>query len=205
VTFLAYLAGRAPHTLRWDPAGRRSDGTPATVLILRDRIPRPPFRGGAPQFEVTSAAHRLRASRFGSEAARVINTAGAKGHGRTLTCLAVGGEPIAALAYHREDHAPLLVTAMAVLSADAADPATAALSRAMTGALLCYLAAAAHAGGLPLRLGFAPTDRVLASELGFQPASPPGAFAAAGSRYLEWQPPRQLVGLLPPRGLLGGG
>src|ERR1035437_738216 len=40
---------------------------------------------------------------------------------------------------------------------------------------------------------------------GFQPASPPGAFAAAGSRYLEWQPPRQLVGVPPPRRLPGGG
>ena len=152
VTFLAYLGGRAPHTLRWDTGGRRSDGRPATVLILRDRIPRPPFRAGAPQFVVTSAAHRLRASRFGSETSRAINTVAAKGHGRTLTCLAVGGEPIAALAYHREDHAPLLVTAIAVLPADSADPAIAALSRAMAGVLLCYLAAAAHAGGLPLRL-----------------------------------------------------
>jgi hypothetical protein len=83
-----------------------------------------------------------------------------------LTCLAVGGEPIAALAYHREDHAPLLVTAIAVLRADAAVPATAALRRAMAGVLPCYLVAAAHAGGLP---------------------------------------PRRLAGLLPPRGLLGGG
>ena len=75
----------------------------------------------------------------------------------------------------------------------------------MAGVLLCYLAAAAHGGGLPLRLGFAPTDRLLANELGFQPTSPPAVFAAAGSRYMEWQPPRQLSALLPPRGLLGGG
>jgi hypothetical protein len=84
-------------------------------------------------------------------------------------------EPIAALAYHREDNAPLLVTAIAVLIPDRTDPATAALSRAMAGVLLCYLASPAQAGGLPPRLGFAPTDRALATELGFQATNPPSA------------------------------
>ena len=203
VAFLAYVAGRSPDTLRWDPAGRRSDGTPATVLILGDRIPRPPFRTGAPRFEITSGAHRIRATRFGSEVAGIINTVGAKAHGPTLTCLNATNEPIAALAYHRQNDAPLLVTAIAVVMPG--DPATAAMSRAMAGVLLCYLAAAAQACGLPPRLGFAPSDGVLANELGFRSANPPSAFAAAGGRYLEWQPPRQLVGPLPPRGLLGTG
>lgn len=205
VTFLAYLAGKSPHTLRWDPTGPRSDGTPATVLLLRDHIPRPSFRAGAARFEITSTAHRIRAARFGSEAARIINTVGAKAHGRTLTCLDATSEPIAALAYHRADDAPLLVTAIAVVAPEAGDAVTVALTRAMAGVLLCYLAAAAHAAQLPPRLGFAPTDRALANELGFKAASPPSAFAAAGARYLERQPPRQLSGLLPPRGLLGTG
>lgn len=205
VTFLAYLAGRSPRTLRWDVAGRRSDGTPATVLVVRDRIPRPPFRTGAAQFEITSAAHRIRASRFGSDAARIINTTGAKGHGRSLTCLDANSEPIAALAYHRTDDAPLLVTAIAVLSSEQNHAAVVALSRAMAGVLLCYLVAAAEAAGLPLRLGCAPSDTALADELGFRVVSPPSAFAAAGARYLEWEPPRQLATLLPPRGLLGAG
>lgn len=204
VTFLAYLSGRSPRALRWDPAGRRSDGSPATVLILRDRIPRPPFRTGAAQFEITSAAHRIRASRFGSEAARTINTTGAKAHGRILTCLDAN-EPIAALAYHRADDAPLLVTAIAVVSSEGGDAAIVALSRAMAGVLLCYLVAAAQVAGLPPRLGFAPSDRALADELGFRAVSPPNAFAAAGARYLEWEPPRHLSRLVPPRGLLGGG
>lgn len=203
--FIAYLAGRSPRTFHWDPSGRRSDGTPATVLVLRDRIPRPPFRMGAPRFEITSEAHQLRASRFGNDAARIVNQTGAKGHGRTLTCLGSEKEPIAALAYHRADGAPLLVTAIAVLDPEAADARSAALSRTMAGVLLCYLAAAALAGGLPSRVGFAPNDRTLADELGFRPASPPNAFAAAGGRYLEWRPSRQLSGLLPPGGLLGGG
>ncbi len=205
VTLLAYLAGRSPRALRWDPAGRRSDGTPATVLIVRDRIPRPPFRTGAAQFEITSAAHRIRASRFGGGAARIINTTGAKAHGRTLICLDANNEPIAALAYHRADDAPLLVTAIAVVSSDDGDAAVVALSRAMAGVLLCYLVAAAQVAGLPPRLGFAPSDTGLADELGFRPVRPPSAFAAAGARYLEWEPPRQLLGLLPPRGLLGAG
>jgi hypothetical protein len=196
VTFLAYLAGRSPRVLRWDPAGRRSDGTPATVLIVRDRIPRPPFRRGAAQFEITSAAQRIRASRFGGAA---------KAHGRTLTCLDANDEPIAALAYHRTDDAPLLVTAIAVPSPDDGDAAVVALSRAMAGVLLCYLVAAAQVAGLPPRLGFAPSDTGLADELGFRPVRPPSAFAAVGTRYLEWEPPRQPSGLLPPRGLLGAG
>jgi hypothetical protein len=205
VTFLAYLAGRSPRTLRWNPAGRRSDGTPATVLILRDRIPRPPFRTGAAQLEITSAAHRVRASRFGGEAARIINATGAKAHGRTLACLDAAGEPIAALAYHRADGAPLLVTAIAVIRSDEGNARAVALSRAMAGVLLCYLAAAAEAAGLPPRLGFAPSDTELADELGFSAVRPPGAFADAGARYLEWQPPRPLSGFRPPRGLLGAG
>jgi len=160
---------------------------------------------GAPRFEITSEAHRLRGSRFGTDAATVVNRVGAKGHGRTLTCLDPVSEPIAALAYHRIDNAPLLVTAIAVLDHGAADPATVSLSRAMAGVLLCYLAAAAVVGGMPPRLGFAPSDRTLADELGFQPASPPQVFAAAGPRYLEWRPPRELSGLVPPGGLLGPG
>ncbi len=75
----------------------------------------------------------------------------------------------------------------------------------MAGILLCYLAAAAQACGLPPRLGFAPSDRVLADELGFRSTNPPVAFAAAGGRYLEWRPPRRLTALLPPRGLFGSG
>jgi hypothetical protein len=205
VTFLAYLARRSPRTLRWDPAGRRSDGTPATVLIVRDRIPRPPFRAGAAQFEITSAAHRIRASRFGGEVARVINTTGAKAHGRTLTCIDANAEPIAALAYHRADDSPLLVTAIAVVSSEAGGAAIVPLSRAMAGVLLCYLAAAAQVAGLPPRLGFAPSDRALADELGFRAVRPPRAFAAAGARYLEWEPPDRLSRLVPPRGLLGAG
>ncbi len=204
--FLAYLAGRSPQKLVWDPSGHRSDGTPATVLVLRDRIPRPPFRAGAPTFEITSTAHRLRASRFGGDAARLINTVGVKAHGRTLTCVDVTSkEPIAALSFHRQDDAPLLVTAIAVLAPEASDATSAALSRAMAGILLCYLAAAAQACGLPPRLGFAPSDAVLADELGFRSTNPPGAFAAAGGRYLKWHPPRRLAGLLPPRGLFDSG
>jgi hypothetical protein len=205
-TFVAYIAGRSPRELRWDPDGRRTDGTPATVLIVRDRIPRPPFRRGAPTFEITSAAHRVRGSRFGSEAARVINTTGAKGHGRTLTCLDLSAkEPIAAVSFHRQDDAPLLVTAIAVLTPEERDTASAALSPAMAGVLLCYLAAAAVSDGLTPRLGFAPSDRVLADRLDFRPAHPPPAYAAAGGRYLEWQPARSLDRLVPPRGLLGSG
>lgn len=173
--------------------------------MLRDRIPRPPFRAGVPKFEITSAAHRLRASRFGSDPARVINTVGAKAHGRTLTCLDCAGEPLAAIAYHREYDAPLLVTTIAVVIERNSDPLTAALSRAMAGVLLCYLAAAAQACGAPSRLGFAPSDSALATELGFRPTNPPRAYAAAGARYLEWQPPGTLVGLRPPGGLLGSG
>jgi hypothetical protein len=205
VAFIAYLPGRSPRTLRWDPSGHRSDGTPATVLLVHDRIPRPPFRRGAPRFAITSDAHRLRGSRFGGDAARVVNQTGARGHGRTLTCLDSANEPIAALAYHRDDDAPLLVTAIAVLNPEAADASTVALSRAMAGVLLCYLAAAGLVAGLPSRVGFAPNDRALADELGFRAASPPPAFAAAGARYVEWRPPRELSGLLPPRRLLGGG
>lgn len=152
---------------------------------------------------MTSAAHRLRVSRFGGEATRAINRTAAKGHGRTVTCLDRGEEPIAALAYHREDHAPLLVTAIAVLRPEAADAATVALSRAMAAILLCYLAAAAEVAGLPHRIGFAPSDAALASELGFRPAAPPSPFAASAGRYLEWQPPRELPLLMPSRGLLG--
>lgn len=194
VAFLAYLAGRSPRELYWDPAGRRSDGTPATVLVLRDRIPRPPFRRGAPRFEITSEAHRLRASRFGSEAATIVHRVGAKGHGRTLTCLGPTKEPIAALAFHRADDAPLLITAIAVLAPDTGELAPADMSRVMAAVLLCYLAVAGDAAGLSSRLGFAPSDRTLAETLGFRAASPPAAFAAAGGRYLEWRPPGELLG-----------
>lgn len=173
--------------------GSRGDGTPATVLELEDSIPRPPFRrSGATRISVTSKHERLRASRFGS-AAGTINKTGARGHGRTLTCLLVG-EPVAALSYHLEDDAILLVTVIAVLE-DNAPSAEAELSRVLAGVLLCYLSIAAEKRGLPPRLGFAPplAETALAQRLGFGSTAPPRAYRAAGDRYMQWTPPRQLA------------
>jgi hypothetical protein len=189
--FLAYLAGHSPRRVNWHP-GSRSDGTPATVLELEDSIPRPPFRRiGATRILVTSKHERLRASRFGASAA-AINKVGAQGHGRTLTCI-LTGEPVAALSYHLEDGAILLVTTIAVLEDDA-HPEEAQLSRALAGMLLCYLAIAAEKRGLPSRLGFAPpsAETALADRLGFRSAAPPSAYRAAGARYMQWNPPRKL-------------
>lgn len=167
-------------------------GTEAPPPQLEDSIPRPPFRRiGATRILVTSKHERLRASRFGS-VATAINKTGARGHGRTLTCLLVG-EPVAALSYHLEGSAILLVTAIAVLEGDA-DPAEAELSRALAGVLLCYLAIAAEKRGLPPRLGFAPpsAETSLADRLGFRATAPPSAYRAAGDRYMQWRPPRVL-------------
>jgi hypothetical protein len=176
----------------WDPDGSRGDGTPATVLELEDSIPRPPFRRiGAIRILVTSKHECLRASRFGS-VATAINKTGARGHGRTLTCL-LAGEPVAAPSYHLDDSAILLVTAIAVLEGDT-HPEEAELSRALAGVLLCYLAIAAEKRGLPPRLGFAPpsTEPALADRLGFRSTAPPSAYRAAGDRYMQWSPPRVL-------------
>jgi len=134
IGFLVYLAGHSPRRVRWDPDGSRGDGTPATVLEFEGSIPRPPFRRiGATRISVTSKHERLRASRFGA-AAGAINKTGAQGHGRTLTCL-LAGEPVAALSYHLEDGAILLVTAIAVLEDDARSE-EAELSRVLAGVLL---------------------------------------------------------------------
>jgi hypothetical protein len=159
-------------------------------LELEDSIPRPPFRRiGATRILVTSKHERLRANRFGAVAA-TINKTGAQGHGRTLTCL-LAGEPVAALSYHLEDGAILLVTAIAVLEGDA-HPEETELSRALAGVLLCYLAIAAEQRGLPSRLGFAPpaAETALADRLGFRSTAPPSAYRAAGDRYMQWRPPR---------------
>jgi hypothetical protein len=191
---LAYLTGHSPRRVNWNPDGSRADGTPASVLELEDSIPRPPFRRiGATRILVTSKHERLRASRFGA-AAGAINKPGAQGHGRTLTCL-LADEPIAALSYHLEDGAVLLVTAIAVLDKDA-DPEEAELSRVLAGVLLCYLAIAAEKRGLPPRLGFAPppAETALADRLGFRSAAPPRAYRASGARYMQWSPPRVLTG-----------
>lgn len=119
---------------------------------------------------------------------------GAKGHGRTLTCLDPRSGPVAALAYHLDGDktAPLLVTAIAVL--ETGDTGTDETSRSVAGILLVYLADAAVERGLPPRLGFAPPpgERALATRLGFQPAGTPSAYAGAGTRYLEWRPPKPL-------------
>jgi hypothetical protein len=193
IGFLVYLAGHSPRRVRWDPDGSRGDGTPATVLEFEDSIPRPPFRRiGATRISVTSKHERLRASRFGA-AAGAINKTGAQGHGRTLTCL-LAGEPVAALSYHLEDGAILLVTAIAVLEDDARSE-EAELSRVLAGVLLCCLAVAAEKRGLPPRLGFAPpsAETALARRLGFRSTAPPSAYRAAGSRYMQWTPPRMSV------------
>lgn len=190
VGFLTYLVGRSPRRMRWDSDGSRSDGTPATVLELEDSIPRPPFRRlGAARISVTSKHERLRASRFGAVAG-AINRTGVQGHGRTLTSL-LADEPVAALSYHLEDGAILLVTAIAVLEDDA-HLAETELSRVLAGVLLCYLAFAAEKRGLPQRLGFAPAsaETALAQRLGFRSTAPPLAYRAAGDRYLQWTPPR---------------
>ncbi len=138
---------------------------------------------------MTSKHERLRASRFGP-AAGAVNKTGAQGHGRTLTSL-LAGEPVAALSYHLEDDAILLVTAIAVLEEDA-HPEETELSRVLAGVLLCYLAFAAQKRGLPQRLGFAPAsaETALAQRLGFRPTAPPRAYRAAGDRYMQWTPPR---------------
>jgi hypothetical protein len=120
--------------------------------------------------------------------AGAINRVGAKGHGRTLTCLA-GNEPISALSFHL-DQVPssvLLVTDIAVLSANYRSVED-QLSQAMAGVLLCYLSAAAMLLPRESRLGYAPTDTRLATALGFRGCAPPAAYAAAGSRYMEWRP-----------------
>jgi hypothetical protein len=194
VRFLAYLIGHSPRRMHWNPDGSRGDGTPATVLELEDSIPRPPFRRiGATRISVTSEHERLRASRFGA-AAGAINKTGAQGHGRTLTCL-LAGEPVAALSYHLQDGAILLVTAIAVLEDDAHSEET-ELSRVLAGVLLCYLAIAAEKRGLPPRLGFAPppAETALADRLGFRSTAPPSAYRAAAGRYMQWSPPRKLPG-----------
>lgn len=188
--FLRYLAGRGPRQLYWDDHGRRADGTPATVLVLEDKIPRPPFRRAAPlRLAITSKHERLDPRRFGTAAA--VNDVGAKGHGRTLTCLDAGGEPVAAIAYHLDPDrdAPLLVTVIAVV--DIGTAAEQEFSRAMASVLLCYLARAARERGLPARLGFAPSQdgAALAARLAFRPTAPPPAYRDAGARYHEWTPP----------------
>lgn len=192
--FIAWLVWRRPDELRWDPEGTRADGTPATVLHLSDRVPRPPFRRpGQRSLRITSQHERLQVSRFGP-AAGAINDAGAKGHGRTLTCVDPRSGPVAALAYHLDGDstAPLLVTAIAVL--DTGNTGADETSRSLAGVLLVYLADAAVERNLPPRLGFAPPadERRLATRLGFRPAGAPTAYAAAGSRYLEWRPPKPL-------------
>jgi hypothetical protein len=172
-SFLWYLVGHSPRRISWDDDGSRSDGTSATVLELEDSIPRPPFRRlGATRIFVTSEHERLRPSRFGAVAGS-INSTGARGHGRTLTCV-FAGEPVAALSYHLADGAVLLVTAIAVLE-DNAHSKEAELSRVLAGVLLCYLALAAEKRGLPPRLGFAPASAAtaLADRLGFRSAEPP--------------------------------
>ena len=192
VGLLGYLAGHSPCRMNWNPDGSRADGTPASVLELEDSIPRPPFRRiGATRILVTSKHERLRASRFGAGTA-AINKVGAQGHGRTLTCV-LAGEPVAALSYHLENDAVLLVTAIAVLDDDAHSKET-EFSRVLAGVLLCYLAIAAKKRGLPSRLGFAPpsTETAVADRLGFRSASPPSAYRAAGARYMQWHPPRKL-------------
>ena len=192
VLFLLYLASRRPRRLEWDPDGKRSDGKPATVLHLFDALPRPPFRlvGGTP-LHVTSEHERLLPEHFGAAAADV-NKVGAWGHGRTLTCLDPRTGPVAALAYHLEDDAPLLVMALAVL--ETGDHGAEETSRSLAGVLLCYLARAGLERELPPRLGFAPSknERALAQRLGFYSTAPPAAYADAGRRYMEWTAPRPL-------------
>ena len=184
-SFLRFAAGSSPRLLEWDHDGARSDGEEATVLLLEDTIPRPPIRPRAPRrLAVSSAAHRLSSSRFGEDAG-AINRVGAKGHRRTMTCLA-GQEPVSALSFHLDEDssAVLLVTDIAVLSMDHPS-AEVQLSRAMAGVLLCYLSAAAMLLPRDARLGYAPNDARLATGLGFRRCAPP---AAAGSRYMEWRP-----------------
>jgi len=190
--FLLYLAGRRPKLLVWDADGKQSDGTPATVLDLFDVLPRPPYRlvAGTP-LAVTSKHERLLREHFG-DAAADINRVGAKGHGRTLTCHDGRTGPIAALSYHLEDGAPLLVTAIAIF--EAGDHDARETSCSLAAVLLCYLARAGVERNLPPRLGFAPKpgDSALAQRLGFRPAAPPAAYAPAGARYMEWTAPRPL-------------
>lgn len=188
--FLRYLAGRGPRRLYWDPDGTRADGSPAAVLELEDTIPRPPFRLRSPlRLTITSKHERLDARRFG--ATSEINEVGAKGHGRTLTCLSSSGEPLAAVAYHLDEDAdaPLLVTAIAVIDVGIANEQE--FSRAMAAVLLCYLARAGAERGLPARLGFAPgrNGQALAARLGFKPARAPSPYRDAATRYQEWTPP----------------
>lgn len=196
-SFLRFATGSSPQRLEWDPNGVRSNGEHATVLIVEDSIPRPPFRPRAPRrLAVSSASHRLSSSRFGAEDAGAINRVGAKGHRRTLTCLA-GVEPISALSFHLDEDsaAVLLVTNIAVLSTNHPS-ATVQLSRAMAGVLLCYLSAAAMLLPRDSRLGYAPSDPRLATALGFNRCAPSAAYAAAGSRYMEWRPPATVTRLI---------
>lgn len=193
MVFVRFLLGRSPARLEW-VAGRRNDGRPAAVLRLEDAIRGFPFRAQTQRrFVVTARHERLLVSRFGDPARR-INDIGAKGHGRTLTCLDRHGQPLAALSYHLHDEATvLLVTAIAVV--EPSGPADQEeLSGALAGVLLCYLALAAGKRGLPQRLGFAPPReaRALALLLGFRPTRAPAPYAAAGSRYMEWIPARPL-------------
>ena len=186
-----YLAGRWPRTLEWDPQGRRSDGRRTTTLVLHDELPRPPFRRPGSRLTVTSAAQRLLARDFGGGAAHEINNVGAKGHGRTLTCLDEAGEPLAAIAYHlpHATDTPLLVTVIAILGSDA----LAERSVACAGILLCYLARAAdhQHEDRPARLGTAPPPAgvALAKRLGFAPAGAPSEYATQRARYMEWRAP----------------
>jgi hypothetical protein len=193
--FLGYLAGRRPRRLRW-VEGQGSDGPPTTRLELRDVLPRPPYRrGSSTRLTITSEHERLIGHDFGSVASK-INKVGAKGHGRTLTCLGRAGAPLAALSYHLDPQgAVLLVTAIAVLE-NPASPPDGELSRALAGVLLCYLALAAQDRNLPARLGFAPStdDRDLALRLGFRSSGGPATYSAAGNRYMEWRPPRPISG-----------
>ena len=189
-----YLRRRGwPERLRWDPC-LRSDGVSASCLTLSDRLPGPAFRRGTGlKFSVTSDHHRLNTSRFGRPA-EVINRHGRKGHGRTLSCLERGGDPISAIAFHRphEQSAPLLITGIAVIESDS-DPAQATLSRVMAGILLVYLAAGADKAGHPTRLGLGggrPDD--LASDLGFRKTAAPSVYRQSGAGYREWVPPRGL-------------
>lgn len=170
---------------------RKSDGRRATTLVLRDELPRPPFRVPSTRLTITSDPQRLLARDFGSDVAEEINTTGAKGHGRTLTCLSDRGEPLAAISYHlpRGTDTPLLVTVIAVLD----DRTARNHSIACAGILLCYLAHAAEHqhNDRPARLGMAPppTSKAFATKLGFAPAGAPSEYATQRVRYMEWRAP----------------
>lgn len=119
---------------------------------------------------------------------------GAQGHGRTLTCLDRAGQPAAAISFHLErGDDVLLVTALAVLT-DGVTEAERAMSEVLAGVLLCYLARAAVARGLPARLGFdlKPEQLPLAQRLGAQAAAPPAAYQSIGDRYRTWTPPLRI-------------